>query len=188
MHSAAPGVISSCRWTISCLSSRATRTANSDRKFKIGCALLLDMEVIVRRQDHACCASITCMIRHYVARRAKVIEDHPHNAAERVSAGQCHLSFSLLSAWSRLPVGRTAAMSDKPVSGTPSRGSNGAAAGALLAGFVVLPQTSVNPAPSGSPAHVTRDRDPRGDGWVAPLWWTDGVGQADPSHLRLRRT
>src|ERR1035438_3373879 len=45
--------------------------------------LLLDMEVIVRRQDHACCASITCMIRHYVARRAKVIEDHPHNAADR---------------------------------------------------------------------------------------------------------
>jgi hypothetical protein len=40
------------------------------------------MEVIVRRQDHACCASITCMIRHYVARRAKVIEDHPHNADE----------------------------------------------------------------------------------------------------------
>jgi hypothetical protein len=29
------------------------------------------------------CASITCMIRHYVARRAKVIEDHPHNAASR---------------------------------------------------------------------------------------------------------
>jgi len=110
------------------------------------------------------------------------------SAAERVSAGQCHLSFSLLSAWSRLPVGRTAAMSDKPVSGTPSRGSNGAAAGAFLAGFVVLPQPSVNPAPSGSPTHVTRDRDPRGDGWVAPLWWTDGVGQADPSHLRLRRT
>ena len=27
-----------------------------------------------------------------------------------------------------------------------------------------------------------------GGGWVAPLWWTDGVGQADPSHLRLRRT
>jgi hypothetical protein len=41
---------------------------------------LLDMEVIVRRQDHARCASITCMIRHYVARRAQVIEDHPHNA------------------------------------------------------------------------------------------------------------
>jgi hypothetical protein len=66
--------------------------------------------------------------------------------------------------------------------------SNGAAAGAFLAGFVVLPQPSVNPAPSGSPTHVTRDRDPRGDGWVAPLWWTDGVGQADPGHLRLRRT
>ena len=25
--------------------------------------------------------------------------------------------------------------------------------------------------------------NPRGDGWVAPLWWTDGVGQAVPSHL-----
>ncbi len=32
------------------------------------------------------------------------------------------------------------------------------------------------------------DVDPRGGGWAAPLWWTDGVGQADPSHLRLRRT
>ena len=28
-------------------------------------------------------ASITSMIRHYVARKAKVTEDHPHNAAER---------------------------------------------------------------------------------------------------------
>jgi hypothetical protein len=45
--------------------------------------LLFDMEVIVRRQDQERCASITCMIRHYVARRAKVIEDHPHNADER---------------------------------------------------------------------------------------------------------
>ena len=44
---------------------------------------LLDMEVIVRRQDHIRCASITSMIRHYVARRAKVIEDHPHNAEMR---------------------------------------------------------------------------------------------------------
>jgi hypothetical protein len=50
-------------------------------------------------------------------------------------------------------------MSDRPVSGTPSRGSNGAAAGAFLAGFMVLPQPSVNPAPSGSPTHVTGDRD-----------------------------
>src|SRR5207245_512801 len=45
--------------------------------------LLVDMEVIVRRQDHPRYASITCMIRHYVARRAQVIEDHPHNAAMR---------------------------------------------------------------------------------------------------------
>jgi hypothetical protein len=38
------------------------------------------MEVIVRRQDQEHCASITCMIRHYVARRAQVTEGHPHNA------------------------------------------------------------------------------------------------------------
>src|SRR5215472_3513181 len=44
---------------------------------------MVDMEVIVRRQDRKHCASITCMIRHYVARRAQVIEDHPHNADER---------------------------------------------------------------------------------------------------------
>jgi hypothetical protein len=34
----------------------------------------------VRHQDHEHCASITCMIRHYVARRAQVSEAHPHNA------------------------------------------------------------------------------------------------------------
>jgi hypothetical protein len=39
--------------------------------------------VIVRCQDQEHCASITCMIRHYVARRAEVIFDHPHNAALR---------------------------------------------------------------------------------------------------------
>jgi hypothetical protein len=41
---------------------------------------LFDMEVIVRRQCRKRCASIADMIRHYVARRAQVIEDHPHNA------------------------------------------------------------------------------------------------------------
>ena len=41
------------------------------------------MEVIVRRQNQEHCASITCMIRHYVARRAKVTEGHPDNADER---------------------------------------------------------------------------------------------------------
>jgi hypothetical protein len=45
---------------------------------------MADMEVIVRLQDQGPCASITCMIRHYVARRAKVISDHPHNAAVRM--------------------------------------------------------------------------------------------------------
>jgi len=39
-----------------------------------------DMEAIARLQNSGLCASITCMIRHYVARRAKVIFDHPHNA------------------------------------------------------------------------------------------------------------
>jgi len=45
-------------------------------------SVMVDMQVIVRRQDQELCASITCMIRHYVARRAKVIFDHPHNADE----------------------------------------------------------------------------------------------------------
>jgi hypothetical protein len=46
------------------------------------------MEVIVRCQDQEHCASITCMIRPYVARRAEVIFDHPHNADERVLDGR----------------------------------------------------------------------------------------------------
>jgi hypothetical protein len=37
----------------------------------------------VRLQNSGLRASITGMIRHYVARRAKVIFDHPHNADER---------------------------------------------------------------------------------------------------------
>jgi hypothetical protein len=45
---------------------------------------MIDMQVIVRRQDQQLCASITCMIRHYVARRAKVIFDHP-----RKCRGEC---------------------------------------------------------------------------------------------------
>jgi hypothetical protein len=44
------------------------------------CSVMFDMEVIVRRQVREHYASVTCMIRHYVARRAKVIEDHTHNA------------------------------------------------------------------------------------------------------------
>jgi hypothetical protein len=51
---------------------------------------MLDMEVIVRRQSQEHCASITCMIRHYVARRAQVSEAHPHNAADRASGGTRH--------------------------------------------------------------------------------------------------
>jgi hypothetical protein len=42
--------------------------------------VMVDMEVIVRLQIQEHCPSITCMIRPYVARRAKVIFDHPHNA------------------------------------------------------------------------------------------------------------
>ena len=44
------------------------------------------------------------------------------------------------------------------------------------------------PCPSGSPTHVHPRPPPRGDGWVPPLWWTGGLGQAVPSHLRLCRT
>src|SRR5258708_8593871 len=43
------------------------------------------MQVIARLQDLAHCASITYMIRHYVARRAKVIFDHPHDAEDSMS-------------------------------------------------------------------------------------------------------
>jgi len=55
---------------------------------------MFDMEVIVRRQDHPSCASITCMIRHYVARRAQVIEDHPHNAADSAFHKCAHMPMS----------------------------------------------------------------------------------------------
>jgi hypothetical protein len=56
---------------------------------------MVDMEVIVRLQNQENCASITCMIRHYVARRAQVIEDHPHNADERTCSPDRYLiSFS----------------------------------------------------------------------------------------------
>jgi hypothetical protein len=42
---------------------------------------MVDMQGDRRRQDREYRASITCMIRHYVARRAQVTEGHPHNAA-----------------------------------------------------------------------------------------------------------
>jgi hypothetical protein len=42
--------------------------------------VMADMGVIVRLQDQWPCASITCMIRHYVSPKGAVIFDHPHNA------------------------------------------------------------------------------------------------------------
>ena len=57
--------------------------------------------------------------------------------------------------------------------------------------------------PSGSSSHGSRSHSSSRVGRVRhnlarggpvkttktpPLWWTDGTGQADPSHLRLRRT
>jgi hypothetical protein len=60
---------------------------------------LVDMEVIVRRQDQEHCASITCMIRHYVARRAQVIEDHPHNAESSTSRMRMIMQRSELYMW-----------------------------------------------------------------------------------------
>ena len=43
-------------------------------------------------------ASITSMIRHYVARRAQVTEGHPHNAAERAAGqeGETELGYAAL--------------------------------------------------------------------------------------------
>lgn len=49
-------------------------------------------------------ASIISMIRHYVARRAKVIEDHPHNAEMRTLPARIsirRLAYSLTVARSR---------------------------------------------------------------------------------------
>ena len=71
-----------------CAAMRMTLPANR-------CPVLLDMEVIVRHQDQGHCASITRMIRRYVARRAKVIFDHPHNAA----LGASRAGPNLRSAW-----------------------------------------------------------------------------------------
>ena len=61
---------------------------------------MFDMEVIVRRQDQERCASITCMIRHYVARRAQVSEAHPHNADERAPLNSSSLPTNDASALS----------------------------------------------------------------------------------------
>jgi hypothetical protein len=43
-----------------------------------------------QRDRHGCrlCASITCMIRHYVGPKGAVIFDHPHNAAIRARMSQ----------------------------------------------------------------------------------------------------
>ncbi len=42
----------------------------------------------MRRQSQRRCASITGMIRQYAAGRAKVISDHPHNAAVGALGGE----------------------------------------------------------------------------------------------------
>ncbi len=42
--------------------------------------LMADMQVIVGTRIEARCASITCMIRHYVCPKSEVIFDHPTNA------------------------------------------------------------------------------------------------------------
>jgi hypothetical protein len=54
-------------------------------------------------------ASITSMIRHYVARRAQVTEGHPHNAAERLRLhGHCWAGLDRKSSaaldWTASPV------------------------------------------------------------------------------------
>jgi len=69
---------------------------------------MFDMEVIVRRQNQEHCASITCMIRHYVARRAKVIEDHPHNAADRAICNLVAPQFAAETDWGQVPHRRCA--------------------------------------------------------------------------------
>ena len=62
---------------------------------------MFDMQVIVRRQDQEHCASITRMIRHYVARRAQVSEAHPHNAADRAAGFVKDSRPTVYSEWCR---------------------------------------------------------------------------------------
>ncbi len=71
-------------WTLPCRTGRIDPLGSGSARAQER-THLFDMEVIVRRQDQEHCASITCMIRHYVARRAQVTEGHPHNAAESAS-------------------------------------------------------------------------------------------------------
>ncbi len=73
---------------------------------------LVDMEVIVRRQNQEHSASITSMIRHYVdhyvARRAQVTEGHPHNAEMSVnSIRYVHAGFASWPVRTRMPGDRT---------------------------------------------------------------------------------
>jgi hypothetical protein len=60
-----------------CLADRTHCFLTYCRASFAGDTLMLDMEVIVRRQNQERCGSITCMIRHYVARRAQVTEGQP---------------------------------------------------------------------------------------------------------------
>ncbi len=64
-------------------------------------ACLLGMQVIARLQGQKLRASITCMIRHYVARRANVISDHPHKADDRTLAMPAarRLWLVMIAAW-----------------------------------------------------------------------------------------
>jgi hypothetical protein len=59
---------------------------------------MVDMQDDRRRQDHEYRASMTCMIRHYVARRAQVTEGHPHNADEGMVVKMSMLSWMTHSA------------------------------------------------------------------------------------------
>jgi hypothetical protein len=67
---------------------------------------------------------------------------------------------------------------------TPMRGA--ASPRAAFSGVMGAPEAirTGRSGVGGEPLHL----DPRCDGWDEPLWSTDGVGQAVPSHLRLRRT
>jgi hypothetical protein len=51
------------------------------RRFTEPHPLMLVMEVIVRLQDRALCASITCITGTYAEPEGRVIFDHRHNAA-----------------------------------------------------------------------------------------------------------
>ena len=82
-------------------------------------------------------------------RRQPRVSRTPSHACERVPAAQRHLSFLLALRMVAVAGGWNGCHERQARFWDPFQGSNGAAAAAFLAGFVVLPRPSVDPARAG---------------------------------------